>query len=277
MNPSMNPTPDEREQFEREAIDNDPAQPATLRVPKPEGQTGFEPLTGEPAAVVLRTTRTPSPIELIDAAIQKGLDPQKILDWHERIEKARAQAAYAVAMNACQNELPVILHDAENSFLKSTYASLEGIQDRIKRVYIKHGFSLSWGEAESPRPGFVRIVCAVMHAAGHTERFQGDYPLDGKGAQGGANMNALQGRVSSNTYAQRDMLRSIFNLTIAGKDHDGNEYVTPDEIAALNELIGKTGTDLKRFLAWAGAETLDKLPRRRFAEAVSMLGRKVGK
>jgi hypothetical protein len=247
----MNPTPDEREQFEREAIDNDPAQPATLRV-------------------VDR-----SPIELIDAAIQKGLDPQKILDWHERIERGRAQAAYAVAMNACQQELPVVLHDAQNSFLNSTYASLEGIQKQIKMLCLKHGFSLSWGEDSSPRPGFVRIICNVMHTAGHVERFQGDYPLDGAGAKGGANMNALQGRVSSNTYAQRDMLRSIFNLTIAGKDHDGNEYVTPDEIAALNELIGKTGTDLKRFLAWAGAETLDKLPRRRFAEAVSMLGKKV--
>lgn len=239
-------------------------------------------------APVPKTPKELTPIDLIAMSIEKGLPPGELMTLAENWRKARAQEAFNRDMVACQGELPVLVHDSDNAFLKSTYLSLEGIQKRIKPIYSKHGFSLSWGQADSPRQGCVRVICAVMHVDGHVERFQGDYPLDGTGMKGGSNMNALQGTVSSNTYAQRDMIRSIFNLTIIGKDDDGvrlGDVLTPQQIEEVNTAFDrceKAGNPvkLKAFLDWLSKAakceiaSLDQMPQRTLDMALNFLKQK---
>lgn len=55
------------------------------------------------------------------------------------------------------------------------------------------------------------------------------------------------------------------------------QSVTQDEVATLTALLTATSTDLARFLKWGECESLDQLPRSKFAAAVSMLGKKVSK
>lgn len=221
-----------------------------------------------------------SPLAIYQQAIEKGLSPadlERLLDLHERVEAGKAEAAYTGAMVACQKEMPVVLHDSTNKHTKATYASLETIQEFTKPIYTRHGFSLSWGEGDTSRPGFVRVVCDVMHEGGHTKRYFGDYPLDGTGAKGGSNMNALQGRVSSNTYAQRDLLRSIFNITIKGKDADGEgANVTPKQIEEINNAIEEAKAagwnfNLNAFCAWLQVPSLDAIPQRDLEKALFQL------
>lgn len=238
-------------------------------------EEGDSPLDTEVAPMprmLVEVKPDPSPLALVAEAIAKGHDPSKLnalLDFAERVQRDARQTAYAKAMIACQQVMPIIVHDAQNKHTVSTYAKLETIQEQIKPIYTAHGFTLSWDEADCPKPGFARIVCYVLHEGGHIQRHQGDFPLDGTGAKGGGVMSPVQGRVSSNTYAQRDMVRSIFNLTIAGQDDDGNQFVSPQQVKQLwgalqrvEKTLGQKVPDerMQQFWGWCQVDSFDKLP-----------------
>lgn len=226
-----------------------------------------------------------NPLVLLQSMVDRGADPdalKKMMDLAERWEANQAKKAYQAAMNAAQGEMTGVLKDKANNHTKSAYAALESVQEMARPIYTKHGFSLSWGQEAPPKEGWLRFVATVRHVGGHCERFQGDYPQDGFGAKGGANMNAVQGVVSSGSYMQRDMLRLIFNITIAGADVDGNILglrIVPDQVREINELLeecrelGKP-VDFKRFLAWLGIDGLQELRQSYFAKAIHELNRK---
>jgi len=167
-----------------------------------------------------------SPLALIRQAVELGLGPEQLkalVDLQEQVRASRAKEEFAAAMNACQEELPLIVKDANNSQTKSTYVRMETVQHLAKPVISKHGFSLSFGEADSPNPEMKRTICDVRHRAGHLEQYHLDLPLDGVGAKGNAigAMNRVQAAVSTGTYAQRYLTCRIFNITIAETDRDG--------------------------------------------------------
>ncbi len=207
------------------------------------------------------STGVSNPLTLLQAMVDKGVDPQalrQMMDLSERWEANQSRKAFQLAMTNAQRDMQAVVKDKENKHTHSMYAALESVQEMARPVYTRHGFSLSFGQEPPPKEGWLRFVCTVRHQDGHSERFQGDYPQDGFGAKGGANMNAVQGVVSSGSYMQRDMLRLIFNLTIAGADQDGNLIavrVGPEEIKALNGLLedcrnAGLAVDHAKFLKW---------------------------
>lgn len=223
-----------------------------------------------------------SEMNWLEKAIERGADAQtldKLIELKNKMEDRLARQAFAVAMNACQKEMPRVVKDAHNKHTDTRYVYLETLQDAIGPIYLKHGFSVTWSQAESPN-GLTRVVATLWHVGGHSERYQGDYPIDGEGAKGGRSMNALQGTVSAHTYAQRDMTRLMWNITIAGKDKDGNQDnggLTAEEMTELNTLIeelqGKKvlTRNPQRLFEWlsdvsgiANLESLDQLPRSTF-------------
>jgi hypothetical protein len=226
----------------------------------------------------------PTPLTLIEAAIEKGMDPDqlgKLMDLQERYERNRAVEAFNVAMNACQNEMPTVLRDAENTHTQSKYSRLETVMRTIKPVYTKHGFSLCFGTQDSPREGYMRVTADVRHVGGHCESHHLDVPLDGAGAKGGKiSMNAVQACGSTTTYAQRYLAKMIFNITIADEDNDGmGAFVSPEQIEEINRLIEEVKDsgkpfDFARFLAWLNVESLDKVPQSKVSKALMELGRK---
>lgn len=188
------------------------------------------------------------PLSLLRLAVEKGAgadELEKLAALAERLEANRAKAAFTASFNACQKEMPVLVRDAQNKRVSSdrkTYIYLETLQAALRPIYTKHGFAISWSQGDSTKEGYTRVVGKLHHIGGHSEQYQGDYPLDGRGAKGGETMNPLQGTVSSHTYAQRDMLRLMFNLTIADYDLDGEREAAPsegilaDQVAELNAL-----------------------------------------
>lgn len=221
-----------------------------------------------------------TPLTLIRIAVEKGLDPEqlgKLLDLQERYDKARAVEAFNAAMNAAQAEMPIVLRDAENSHTKTRYARLESVNNIIKPVYSRHGFSVSYGEQDSPLAGHVRLVADVKHAAGHTEHYRGDFPLDGVGAKGNQNMTAIQGKGSTIAYGRRYLALMIWNVTIADEDQDGNTaFLTPEQIKEINELydeckkLGDT-FEFAKFLKWLGVENLEQAGPGHYAKAIHEL------
>lgn len=225
----------------------------------------------------------PHPLELLRTALQSGADAdaiQKISALAQEWEDREARKAFAVSMNRAQSEMPVVVKDAVNSFTQSPYPRLETMQEIARPIYTQHGFSINWGTEDCPLPEHIRMVATVRHTSGHSEQFRGDIPLDGSGAKGGQSaMNAPQATGSTYSYGQRYMLKLVFNLTVAGEDNDAAgkvETITPDQQAAMQDLMEHTGTDLKKMLAWIqpGLKTLAEMPAARLADAMDMLKRK---
>ncbi len=222
------------------------------------------------------------PLTLLQATIAAGnLDTdklEKLMDLQDRWTKQQAETAYAKSMTECQLAMPVVVRDAENSHTKNRYARLEAINNQIKPIYASHGFSLSFGTEAGAREGCVRVFCDCSHIGGCTKRITFDIPLDGKGAQGGSNMSAIQGMGSSITYARKYLTLMVFNVTVANEDSDGDGdmlEITPEQVATLERMIEESGTNVPRFMEWAQIKDLKDMPGGFYRKAVAMLRLKI--
>ncbi len=219
----------------------------------------------------------------LERAIERGVDAptlEKLIDLKQRMEDRIARQAFALAMNHCQKEMPRLVKDTKGQ--NNQYVQLETLKDRCSPIWLKHGFSISWSQSDSPSPDLTRVVATLYHTDGHFERYQGDYPIDGRGAKGGGVMTPLQGTVSAHTYAQRDMIRLMFDLTIAGKDLDGaatNGRIDAATIKLINTLWDECcsldpAMNWEAVLPWLKVESLEDLDDRGAEKLIRELTRK---
>ncbi len=229
---------------------------------------------------------TVPPITLLHAMIERNADPDslgKMIALVEQFAKNRAVEAWAVAMNKCQAEMPIVVKDSDNPQTRSRYASLEAVQKIVKPCYTRHGFSLCFSEEDCPKEGWTRIICDVTHRDGHTRRYRKDMPPNGEGIKGNRMMTETHAAGSTSSYGRRYLVTEIFNLTIAGQDNDGNgappddSLIDAEELAELEELIeARNAATSKRvlvakFAAIFGGTSLETLPRVRFKDACAQL------
>lgn len=223
-----------------------------------------------------------TPLDMLRVATDKGFNAdqlEKLVRLNEQWEANEARKAFALAMNLCQQEMPVVLKDAENKHTRSRYARLESLTRTIKPVYTRHGFSLAFGTADSPLELHIRLVCKVTHRGGHAETFQADIPLDGTGPKGEVigGMNRTQAAGSTYSYGQRYLSKLIFNLTIADEDDDGvgdHESITEVHAAEIQALVTEVGFTKEAFLRWAGVERMGQMTVKQYRAALVMLSDK---
>lgn len=224
------------------------------------------------------------PLVFVDRASARGAPPeeiQKYIDLYERVTKLRAEAAFNRDMAACHADMPVVVKDATNKHTGNPYARLEAIQGQCRSTWTRHGFSLAFADGERIIPELRRTIVDVRHKDGHCVRYHIDLADDGVGAKGGANMNPLQGGVSSGTYAQRILTCRIFGITIADTDVDGQSMadvlqLTPEQRGELADLIEQGRMDVARLLKWVKAESLDKITQKQFKLIVTTYRQKKG-
>lgn len=147
---------------------------------------------------------------------------ERLMEMHERITAREAEKAYTAAMAACQAEIKQVAPDADNPQTRSKYATYAKLDSVLRPIYTKHGFALSFGEADSPKPEHVRVTCDVFHSGGHTKTYHRDMPADGKGAKGGDVMTKTHAAGAAGSYGARYLLKGIFNVAIGEYDNDGN-------------------------------------------------------
>ena len=223
-----------------------------------------------------------NPMAMIQTAIERNLDAgqlEKLLDLQERWDKARAAEAFARAMNACQSEMPAIVRDAYNNQTKSKYARLETVNEQIKAIYVRNGFSLSFGTESSPLEKHVRVTCDVLHTGGHTKHYQADFPLDDAGMQGTVNKTPMHATGSTMSYGRRYLIYLIFNLSLANEDNDGNgrrpiQKISEEQVIQIQEWLDNTSANVPVFLQCFSIEKLSDLPANRFQEAIDALRKK---
>ena len=190
----------------------------------PQAREIREPVSADPMlAMIERAARDPS----ID--IDKL---ERLFALHRESQAQERKTAYNAAMSRAQAAIKPVYRDAINKQTGSPYATLEAISDAITPIITAEGFSLSYDTADCPIPGYIRILCDVMHSAGHTEKGKHfDLPLDDAGLKGNPNKTPIQASGSTVSYGRRYIKCMIFDVTLTNEDNDGQRVEkTPDEI-----------------------------------------------
>jgi hypothetical protein len=188
----------------------------------------------ETNALAVQEAQPTTPMSLLALALSNGAAIEVIERLSALQEKAQdrdAEVQFNLAMNAAQAEIVRVAPDLTNPQTNSKYASYPTLDRKIRPVYIRHGFSLSFN-TESPLPEVVRVLCYVAHKDGHTRTSQVDMPADGKGAKGNDVMTKTHAAGSAMQYGMRYLLKLIFNVSV-GVDDDGNSaggVPIPEEI-----------------------------------------------
>jgi len=241
-------------------------------------------------------TAVQPPKSLVQQAMEKDWDIGRltqIIELQLAQEKRSAEAEFNEAFNAAQSEMPKVIKDKKNLQKNTHYATLDAVVSVVTPIATKHGFSSSFGElpstAETIIPeGCRRFVLRITHRSGHFREFVGDYPLDGKGAQGGGVMNAIQGYVSTRSYAQRVITCGAWNIAPSGTDEDGNDVsdtITPAQVEVLSKMVETMKEkgipfDLKKFMVFLSLPETDgmsSIPVTKFNMCVNSLSGKIAK
>lgn len=151
---------------------------------------------------------------------------------YERLKAGQAQQAYSDALANLQQELPVIkergsILDKQKN-VQSTYAKWEDVNETIKPVLAKHGFSLSFRIPRNEKG--IEVEGVLCHRFGHCERTSILLPADVSG-----NKNAVQAVASSVSYGKRYTAFALLNIASTDEDDDGQGACKQPEAKAITQ------------------------------------------
>ena len=217
--------------------------------------------------------------DLIRSAIENKVNAdalEKLVLLQERVLARQSEQFFAEAMQRVQAKLRPVLKNRRNTQTDSNYVTLEALNRVLVPIYTTQGFALSFGTDTSPIDGFVRIVCDVSHAGGHTRRYHYDLPLDNVGIKGTVNKTGVQASGSTLSYGRRYLSLLIFNVSTTDDD-DGNapiETVSDEQAANLQALAEEVAADVPKFCRWLKVERLSDIPAAQYSRAVELLEEK---
>jgi ERF superfamily len=162
---------------------------------------------------------TPTPMDLLQMAVQKGVDIEqltKLMELKERWEANEARKAFVDAMAEFKRESIVIIRDKTNKQYESKYVSLGNLVNTVTPYLSKHGLSATWSVDQTSA---IKVSCTIRHSLGHSESVSMTVPPDTSGAK-----NPIQQIKSAITYAKACTFESACGLasTDANVDDDGN-------------------------------------------------------
>lgn len=197
---------------------------------------------------------------------------ERLVALYERAEQREAEKAFNKAMSAAQAEMKSVRADASNPQTKSKYASFAALDSALRPIYTQHGFGLSFDTGDAPHADKVRVLCYVSHNDGHSRTYRLDMAADGKGAKGGDVMTKTHATGSALTYAQRYLLKAIFNIAV-GDDDDGNGasetggFISEYDAEQMLEFIQKQTGNVEKFCRFMKVDALHHIPANRKDEA----------
>jgi hypothetical protein len=197
----------------------------------------------------------------------------RLIELHERARARGAQSAFARALAALQPDLPVIAERGEiaddDGRVQWRYALWEDINESVRPLLAKHGFSLSFRTcSEAAR---VTVTGILLHKGGHAEETSLSLPLDLSGCK-----NAVQAVGSSTSYGKRYVAQALLNVTSRGADDDAQAAATfsaidPAQVDALRQRVAAVGADESRLAAYLGVASLADLPAEKLGLAQDVL------
>lgn len=196
----------------------------------------------------------------------------RLIDANERILDRQAEIDFNEAMGRLQPKLPVIEKTTQAS--KHKYAKHEHLEVQIRHLYTEEGFAPTY-TAEDGKDGFQTFYGTLSHKSGHSRVHKITLPMD----EVNASKNKVQASVATFTYAQRVLLKMMFNLVIKDEDEDGELYKFSDiDEAQFNEimrLIDESKTDTQKFCKHLKIDSVKEMPQKMYAKAVQDLKGKI--
>ena len=200
---------------------------------------------------------------------------QRLMDMQERITARNAETAYAAALSAMQPDLPVITERGKIDIGRGkpqSYALWEDINETIKPVLAKHGFSLSFRTGQED--GKISVTGILSHRQGHSERTTMLLPTDTSGSK-----NAVQSVGSSTSYGKRYTAAALLNLTSRGEDDDGIAggsagKISLEQVEQLVALCDEVNADKEAFSKYLKVNSIADIKANDFDRAIAALNKK---
>lgn len=157
-------------------------------------------------------------------ALEKSASPEAmttLMNIRRELNAEASKKAFDEALSAFQAECPVIVKSKavplKTGGTAYKYAPIEQVEEVIRPIERKHGFTHTFDTDVTSVVGFVIAKCIVTHNAGHTRESVIKLPL---GIQTQI-MSPTQTYAGALTFANRRALANVYGLVIAGEDIDG--------------------------------------------------------
>lgn len=165
---------------------------------------------------------------------------ERLMDLQERMMDRQARADFDAAMSEMQTHLPTIAKRGQiivKGELRSSYATFEDINDVVKPILSRFGFSMSFHVHQEG--GQIDVKGVLAHRAGHREETNIVLGADISGSK-----NAVQAVGSSVSYGKRYVMSALLNLTFRGEDDDGEaaaprRLVNARQVSELTKVLEK--------------------------------------
>jgi hypothetical protein len=212
-----------------------------------------------------------NPMALIQAAIERGIDPDqlgKLMDLQERHERNRAAEAFGSAIAEFQRRCPRIHkgRKVDAGPLRYQYASFDDVMAEAGPHLSACGIALSFSTEANDRG--IRVTVRVRVGI-HAEDSTLDVPVPDM------KVNSTQRYGAALSYAKRYALCAALNIVVTDDvDDDANscfDPITEQQEVELIELIEAKGADKPRFLKWMGVEKLSDIAASDFDKAITAL------
>lgn len=192
----------------------------------------------ETKAVVKTDNAVPSPANLLQLAVEKDVDVdklEKLMAMQERWNEQQAKKEYYASLSKFQAECPPILKTKAGYDKRYYFAPLDQIISVIKKPMFDSGLTYRWEQENKDK--LIIITCIITHVAGHSEKTTLEDVADTSGSK-----NAIQAMGSTVQYLRRYTLESVLGIATSSTDVDGQqpkEKTAKLTKEASNELLIK--------------------------------------
>lgn len=221
--------------------------------------------------------RSISPMDIVQMAMDKGLDIErieKLMEISERWRKVQAEHSFIVALAAFKADPPQVIKDAKNSQYKNAqYATIGNIVNTVNPFLGRNSLSASW-DIDQSEPQ-IKVTCILEHIDGHRRQVAMKGPPDESGAK-----NELQKIRSTVTYLQVSTFQAVTGVIAINEDDDGNEsgaasaLITENQAADLNTIAQDVQADSQAFLRYMCVSKLADIKAIDYQKAVNALRQK---
>lgn len=228
--------------------------------------------------VIVSEQKQIAPESLIRLAIENKAnltELKEVLELQERWEANEAKKAYNLAMSAFKADPPKIDKDKKVGYDSSKggrvgykHASLYNVTQKISAALSKHGLSAQWKTNQSEK--LISVTTTITHRLGHSESTILTAEADSSG-----NKNPIQAIGSTVTYLERYGLLALTGLATFDSDDDGaafgSEFIDSKELNQILDMIAAKEADVPKFLEFLKIESLEKMPKTKFKQAMAGL------
>lgn len=219
---------------------------------------------------------------LIEAVIKIGLTEQsvsvieRLVALREREDIRNAELSFNRAFVAMQSEIPVIVASSVIPN-RGKYEKFEDVMRVVHPILNRHGFSVSFSQAADEKR--ITVTCFLRHEDGHAITTAFSVRVGGKAD------SETQADCKASTTAKRNALLQALNIVIRQDIFQSDEAdamieggkITDYEAAELRLLCEESGSDVTRFLAFAGAKSFEEITTSRHADLLQKLKAKLSK